>query len=116
MQEQIYEQYHSIIVEIVRDEMKNFLKDLNIYRAHSGTVIKKYGDINFYDVDIVTTVLKKISNKTNQEIPMGSTVTVFERYGSNYANCYIGIINNLIDENARLSDEEKTEGDETNGE
>lgn len=92
-QKNIYDEYQEILKEIIDEMVEQKLKDSNFFRALTGVVIHEYDNGNSYDVDIIDTKLSKVSNKTGQKIPIGATVTILERYGSNYSNCYISIIN-----------------------
>ena len=99
----IYGEYHELIKEIVDEEVKKVLREANLFRALTGTVIQEHDNGQSYDVDIIDTKLSKVINKTGQKISNGSTVTIMERYGSNYANCYISIVNGNI--NNKLFDQ-----------
>ena len=37
----------------------------------------------------MTTGLKNVLNKSGEELLEGDTVTVMEKYGSNYSNCFV---------------------------
>lgn len=90
---ELFGEYQELLKEIIDEEVEKKLKEANIFRALTGTVLNENEDGQNYDIDIVDTKLKQVTNKTGQKIPVGSTVTVLERYGSNYTNSYISIVN-----------------------
>jgi hypothetical protein len=90
---QLFAQYEDLIREIVQDEVKKILREGNFFRSVTGTVVKGSSDGSSYDVDIVDTQLKGIANKSGHTLSAGDTVTIMERYGSNYSNCYISVVN-----------------------
>ena len=91
--DEIFKEYSEIIKELAAEEVKRVLREENFYRAIIGTALNACADGGKCSVDIVTTTLNNVINKTGKTIPKGATVTIMERYGSNYANCYISIVN-----------------------
>lgn len=88
---QVYNETDELIRSIVRQEIKNFMKQNGFFRSVSGVVT---GTSNGkYDVDVVDTKLSQILNESNSEIKVGDTVTIFDKFGSNYSNCYIAAKN-----------------------
>ena len=86
-----YEDFAEIIRELAREEIKNFLKEEGFSRTLTGQVsASKDGK---YSVDLVDTVINDLINKSGESIKEGDTVTVTEKYGSNYSNCYISTKN-----------------------
>ena len=91
---QIFDNFREILQSLAQEEVNNVLKNNNIYKSHVGQIIAKNQDNEQYDVDIFDTILHNIKNKSNQELSIGDSVTIFEQYGSNYQNCFIMIKNN----------------------
>lgn len=88
---QTYKETDELIRSIIRQEIENFMKQNGFFRSVSGIVT---GISNGkYDVDVVDTKLSQILNKSNSEINVGDTVTIFDKFGSNYSNCYIAAKN-----------------------
>ena len=82
------EEFKNIIREIAQEEAKNLLQTEDVYKSVLGTVIG-VGENGTYQVDIVTTILNNIINISGSKLNLGDTVIVNEKFGSNYANCYI---------------------------
>lgn len=91
--DEVFKEYSEIIKELAAEEVQRILREGNFYRAMTGTVLNDSEDGQSYNVDIIDTKLNNVVNKTGQKIPKGSTVTIMERYGSNYANSYISVVN-----------------------
>ena len=89
----VYNETDKLIRAIVRQEIGNFLKENGFFRSVTGVVTK----INNgkYNVDIVDTEISQILNKSNSEIKVGDTVTIFDKFGSNFSNCYIAAKNGV---------------------
>ena len=82
------DEFRDIIRELAQEETKRILQNEDLYRNIMGNIvdIKANGK---YDVDIATTVLHNIINQSGTKLSLGDGVIVSEKYGSNYANCYI---------------------------
>ena len=85
------EEFKDIIRELAQEEVKSILQTEDFYRCIAGTVVTVNG--NRCSVDIVTTILKDILNKSGEEIQVGDTVLVMDKYGSNFSNCFISVKN-----------------------
>lgn len=89
---QEYDEFKELIQDIVQKEVSSILKNNYLFRGISGTVLS-INDDGTCTVDIVTTVLKNIKNKSNEIIKINDSVTLLEKIGSNYSNCFIFIKN-----------------------
>lgn len=87
-----YDEFKELMQDLIKDEIQQYMKNEYIFRGISGTVksIKEDGSCT---VDIVSTVLNNIKNKTGVELTVGDSVTILEKVGSNYSNCFIFIKN-----------------------
>ena len=87
-----YDEFKELMQDLIKDEIQQYMKDEYIFRGISGTVksIKEDGSCT---VDIVSTVLNDIKNKTGVELAVGDSITILEKVGSNYSNCFIFIKN-----------------------
>lgn len=86
-----YDDFAEIIRELAREEVKNVLKEEGFCRTMTGQVIATSD--GKYSVDLVDTIVNDLLNKTGESIGLGDTVTITEKYGSNYSNCYISTKN-----------------------
>lgn len=84
---QEYEEFMNEIRSLIKQEIKQFLSDEGFYRCVPAQVTKINDDK--CSLDAVTTNLKNVLNKSGEELLEGDTVTVMEKYGSNYSNCFI---------------------------
>ena len=91
-----YGEFQELINDIIKTEIQKFLKNEYIFRGVTGKITKVNGD-NTYSVDIVTTILNNIPNKSGTSVSLGDSVTLLDRYGSNYSNCFIFIKNGYQD-------------------
>lgn len=87
-----FNDFNEVLHDMITMEIKSYLKNEYIFRGISG-IIKKKNEDGTYSVDIITTVLDNIKNKTNIELSVGDSVTLLEKIGSNYSNCFIFIKN-----------------------
>lgn len=87
-----YEEFQELIKDIIKTEIQKFVETEYIFRGVTGKVIK-VNENNTYSVDIVTTVLNNIENRSGAKLSLGDSVTLLDRYGSNYSNCFIFIKN-----------------------
>ena len=87
-----YDDFTEIIRELAREEVKNILKEEGFCRTMTGQVIDT-DNKGGYSVDLVDTVVNNIINKSGESLNLGDTVTLTEKYGSNYSNCYISVKN-----------------------
>lgn len=88
-----YDEFKELIQDMVTEGIQSKMKEDYIFRGISGQ-IKKVNEDGSCTVDVVTTVLNNIKNKTGVELSVGDSVTLLERMGSNYSNCFIFIKNN----------------------
>lgn len=88
-----YDEFKELIQDMVTEGIQSKMKEDYIFRGISGQ-IKKVNKDGSCTVDIVTTVLNNIKNKTGVDLSVGDSVTLLERVGSNYSNCFIFIKNN----------------------
>ena len=88
-----YDEFKELIQDMVTEGIQSKMKEDYIFRGVSGQ-IKKVNEDGSCSVDIITTVLNNIKNKTGVELSVGDSVTLLERVGSNYSNCFIFIKNN----------------------
>ena len=82
------EEFRDMIRELAQEEIKNILKNEDIYQNIMGTIVE-IGNNNTYSVDVVTTIVNNVINNSGTKLNIGDTVIVNEKYGSNYSNCYI---------------------------
>lgn len=94
-EKQLFKEYKELFQDLIQDEVKKILKEENFFRALTGTVVTGSTDGSSYGVDIINTTLNDVANKTGQKLSIGDTVTILERYGSNYSNCYISVVNGV---------------------
>lgn len=83
-----YDEFKELIQDMVQQGIQDYLKNEGIYKSHTGQVVKVDEDGTF-SVDTSTTILNGLENKSNSQLENGDTVTLFEKYGSNYSNCFI---------------------------
>ena len=88
-----YDEFKELIQDMVTEGIQSKMKEDYIFRGISGQ-IKKINEDGSCTVDVVTTVLNNIKNKTGVNLSVGDSVTLLERVGSNYSNCFIFIKNN----------------------
>ena len=86
-----YDDFTEIIRELAQEEVKNILKEEGFCRTMTGQVVATSD--GKYSVDLVDTTVNDLLNKTGESIKPGDTVTITEKYGSNYSNCYISTKN-----------------------
>ncbi len=84
---QEYEEFMNEIRSVIKQEIKQFLSNEGFYRCVPAQVTKV--DNDKCSLDAVTTGLKNVLNKSGEELLEGDTVTVMEKYGSNYSNCFV---------------------------
>lgn len=92
MQNNEFNEFDELIREIVQQEIQNYMKNEMIFRGITGQVTK-VNDDGTCSVDIVTTVVNNIENKSGSNLQVGDSVTLSERIGSDYSNCFINIKN-----------------------
>lgn len=92
MQNNEFNEFDELIREIVQQEIQNYMKNEMIFRGITGQVTK-VNDDGTCSVDTVTTVVNNVENKSGSKLVVGDSVTLLERIGSNYSNCYITIKN-----------------------
>ena len=88
-----YDEFKSLIQDMVTEGIQSKLKEDYMFRGISGQ-IKGINEDGSCTVDVVTTVLNNIKNKSGVTLSVGDSVTLLERVGSNYSNCFIFIKNN----------------------
>lgn len=92
MQNNEFNEFDELIREIVQQEIQNYMKNEMIFRGITGQVTK-VNDDGTCSVDTVTTVVNNIENKSGSKLQVGDSVTLSERIGSDYSNCFINIKN-----------------------
>lgn len=92
MQNNEFNEFDELIREIVQQEIQNYMKNEMIFRGITGQVTK-VNDDGTCSVDTITTVLNNIENKSGSKLQVGDSVTLSERIGSDYSNCFINIKN-----------------------
>lgn len=101
---QLAETFYMAIDEFVNKAIDSFIKENDLYRFVVGIVIRKQRNDTF-TIDIGDTTISNIVNKSNCIIEVGDTVTILDRYGSNFRNSFILCRNgNEQSLEARLSD------------
>lgn len=104
-----YDEFKELIQELVQQEVQEYLKNEYIFRGITGQVVNIKED-GTCTVDIVTTILDNIENKSGTKLSIGDSVTLSERIGSNYTDCFINIKNghyNKEKESDTLTENEK---------
>lgn len=86
--EKVYQNFQYIIEQTVDKKVKEILKNEELYRSHTGVIVENLGN-DKYSVDIITSVVSNIYNKSGQNLSVGDTVIILEKYGSNFADCFI---------------------------
>lgn len=89
---QDYEDFKELIQDLITQEIELYLKNNYIFRGVSG-IITKINEDETCNINIISTELKNIKNKSGVELSIGDSVTLLERIGSNYSNCFIFIKN-----------------------
>lgn len=87
-----YDEFKELMQDLIKEEIQQYMKSEYLFRGVSGT-IKSINEDGSCTVDIVSTVLNNIKNKTGIELSVGDSVTLLEKVGSNYSNCFIFIKN-----------------------
>lgn len=87
-----YDEFKELIQDMVTEGIQSKLKEDYVFRGVSGQ-IKNINEDGSCTVDIVTTVLNNIKNKSGISLSVGDSVTLLEKIGSNYSNCFIFIKN-----------------------
>ena len=106
-----FENFREIIRSIITEENTLFLRKNNIFTSHTGMVTKIVhsgqktlgeGETTISiedpyqqscDIDLIFTTVSDIINKTGEVLKVGDTVTLLEKYGSNFSNCFIAYKN-----------------------
>lgn len=84
-----YQEFRDLIREIIQEEVKEILKEQGFSRSVTGEVLHVSDDNRSCSVDVVTTKLNNILNKSGSSLKPGDTVTIMDSYGSNYSNCFV---------------------------
>lgn len=92
MQNNEFNEFDELIREIVQQEIQNYMKNEMIFRGITGQVTK-VNDDGTCSVDTITTVVNNIENKSGSKLQVGDSVTLSERIGSDYSNCFINVKN-----------------------
>ena len=87
-----YSEFQSLLQEYIQEEVEKILRQEYLFQGITGIITDVNGD-NTYTVNIVTTTLYNVKNKTNLELSIGDSVTLLNRYGSNYTDCFIFLKN-----------------------
>ena len=106
MQNNEFNEFDELIREIVQQEIQNYMKNEMIFRGITGQVIKVNED-GTCSVDIVTTILNNIENKSGSKLVVGDSVTLSERIGSDYSNCFINVKNGHQEQEEEEEDKTK---------
>ena len=99
MNDKDYDVFMDTIRRMIDEGIDKKIKQEGLFKAYTGTVISATlpSETDFFQqkcsVDIVFTTIDNLLNKSGQKLQVGDTVTVMEKYGSNYSNCYISIKN-----------------------
>ncbi len=104
MQNNEFNEFDELIREIVQQEIQNYMKNEMIFRGITGQVTK-VNDDGTCSVDIVTTVVNNIENKSGSNLAVGDSVTLSERIGSDYSNCFINVKNGHQDPELTFKEE-----------
>ena len=88
LMKQLAQKFYSIMDEFVIKTIDFFIKDNDFYRFVVGEVTRKQKNGTFM-VDIGDTTISDIVNKSNCIIEVGDTVTILDRFGSNFRNSFI---------------------------
>lgn len=83
------QEFRDLIREIIQEEVKEVLKEQGFSRSVTGEVLYVSDDNRSCSVDVVTTKLNNILNKSGSSLKPGDTVTIMDSYGSNYSNCFV---------------------------
>ena len=83
-----YQDFMNEIKSLINQEVDNKLKNNGFYRCIPAIII--YANENStFNVDAIDTTINNLMNKTGEELKIGDSVLVMEKYGSNYSNCFI---------------------------
>ena len=104
MQNNEFNEFDELIREIVQQEIQNYMKNEMIFRGITGQVTK-VNDDGTCSVDTVTTVVNNVENKSGSKLEVGDSVTLSERIGSDYSNCFINVKNGHQDSELTFKEE-----------
>lgn len=83
----IKEEFKALIKEIIDEQIKSYMKETNVFRLLTGEIKIKSNDR--YSIDIGDTIISDVLNKSGVWLERGDTVTIAEKIGSNFSNCFI---------------------------
>ena len=83
-----YNEFIEEIRSVIQQEIKTYLVDNGFYRYIPAEVVTDNLDGTF-KVDTVITSIPAVLNKTGEELQIGDSVLLMEKFGSNYSNCFI---------------------------
>ena len=85
------EKFYVILQDFVEKQIENYLKENDFYRLVTGQV-EKVGRFTC-SVDIGDITIHNVLNKSNRNLERGDTVTILDRYGSNFRNSFVLCVN-----------------------
>lgn len=85
---QLAETFYEAINNFTSTSIDTFIKENDFYRFVVGAITRKQKNGTFI-VDIGDTTISNVVNKSNRVLEIGDTVTILDRFGSNFRNCFI---------------------------
>ena len=84
-----YEEFQELIDGLVQERVSKILQEQQFSKLITGQVLTVSEDNRTCSVDIVTTKLNNILNKSGSSLKPGDTVTLMDSSSSGYTNCFI---------------------------
>lgn len=85
--------FYNVLQTHIEEQIEKYLKDNNFYRLVVGQVTKVNYNSSSCSVDIGDMIVNNILNKSDRELFRGDTVTILDRYGSNFRNSFVICVN-----------------------
>lgn len=84
-----YKEFQELIDGLVQERVSKILQEQQFSKLITGQVLSVSEDNRTCSVDIVTTKLNNILNKSGSSLKPGDTVTLMDSSSNNYTNCFI---------------------------
>ena len=84
-----YEEFQELIDGLVQERVSKILQEQQFSKLITGQVLTVSEDNRTCSVDIVTTKLSNILNKSGSSLKAGDTVTLMDSSSSGHTNCFI---------------------------
>lgn len=84
-----YQEFQELIDGLVQERVSKILQEQQFSKLITGQVLSVSEDNRTCSVDIITTKLNNILNKSGSSLKPGDTVTLMDSSSNNYTNCFI---------------------------